>query len=1390
VINPNGVLIGPNARIEAASFIASTLDVLNAEFLNTSSQLFSGKSQSSVINLGSIECPAGTIALFARSVRNSGSLSAKSVAMGAGSEILLKVGGDFNLISLPIDSKPDESDEVSLVNEGQVHALMAELKSSENPYSVAIQQKGLIDVNFDNEVGTAEIIAQNGVLEMSGTIQAVSETSSGGSVHLLGEKVALLDSASIDVSGYSGGGTVLVGGDFQGKNPEIKNASYVWAGPSTKVAADALYSGDGGKVIFWSDDAMLAYGKISIRGGPILGNGGFAEVSGKNLDYRGFTDGSAPFGKNGKLLLDPNDIVIGAVATTGSFTACPNSTYTITTGTATNQILNTDLNTQLASCDVTVSTVGSAGTGPNDGSITVSSALSWAAQTTLTLDAAAFVLVSASITNTAAAGAFDAIVLQSHGSAAGSYDGVTIQTPAALTCTNGNIVIEGVAAQSGNGAGAFINAASLISSAGAITFQNCLGGTTGASNVGANFFSTFAVAAPTITVTNCQGGTGSGARGFLISGAGTFGILTSNVPPISDSTISITATGGTGSQCEGILISSGTLQTGGSGSITLNGTGGTALAAGAGANAGIEIAGGTLLAGTGTSSTATVTMTGVGGGGATTAGDNHGVIITSGATITHNGNGAFRFLNCTGGSGNGVVNNIGVSIDTSIIPTGSSSSLLFTNCTGGTGGAGNYGVYIGPSGNIQATTITATSTGGAGTDTNYGFYIDQGIVGSAANATSISITATGAGTGSNNHGFYMANGTVQSAGAGTIAINGTGSSAGTDSNHGLVLTSSSAVIRSVNGNITLTGTAGAGAASKEIIILTTNPTVNTTGSGGITFASPLTFAAVSSLISASGTGNLTFSDTVDGAFALTFAAGGTMTFNGVVGGTAPPTGFTTTAAAFSLGANITTANGAQIAMANPITLTAPVTLTNTGAAINLGSTINGAYVLTTSSDGTTTLGGDVGLSTRLTGLSVTSGAITIGASNINTSGAILMAATTTATTTGTLTISQTGSGGVSFTSGNATTLTVADHFTINATNTTVSFSGALVATGPSAGVDGSNVTINAGGDITMGGAISATGGAESGGIGPNGGNVNLDSTGGSISVQSVDVSGTNGTNDGGSAGSITIEPALTCVEGALGCIPDGRIILNGNLTAARGTGALSNGIDGPILLVATGRSTIPSIATIVSSYAGNDVVLTGSNIVTGSTETISILGSFTATASTSIILSNLVVKDSITLQGPVGVTPILVLLAHGDQTVLEYTGSLGVISTEHIISPSITNNTTVVGNSSYIATTTLTPSELATRMTYTPDSYLLDYSIGITPASTGTSSVSCNCNPSIKLTFGEFSMLNVIADAQLTDILNRLNADILKKKFYLENRCANGEATSGRIVSDKTHLCE
>jgi hypothetical protein len=57
------------------------------------------------------------------------------------------------------------------------------------------------------------------------------------------------DGGSIDASGASGGGEILLGGDYQGANSSVRNAQVTFVGAQTSMRADATAAGDGGRVI-------------------------------------------------------------------------------------------------------------------------------------------------------------------------------------------------------------------------------------------------------------------------------------------------------------------------------------------------------------------------------------------------------------------------------------------------------------------------------------------------------------------------------------------------------------------------------------------------------------------------------------------------------------------------------------------------------------------------------------------------------------------------------------------------------------------------------------------------------------------------------------------------------------------------------------------------------------------------------------------------------------------------------------------------------------------------------------------------------------------------------------------------------------------------------------
>ncbi|WP_182915869.1 hypothetical protein [Massilia cavernae] len=89
------------------------------------------------------------------------------------------------------------------------------------------------------EGGKIILKASGDTLLEAGSVTSATGAGKGGQVSVLGERVALLGGARIDASGTGGGGTVLVGGDYQGKSAAVLNARQTWMGKDASIRADA-----------------------------------------------------------------------------------------------------------------------------------------------------------------------------------------------------------------------------------------------------------------------------------------------------------------------------------------------------------------------------------------------------------------------------------------------------------------------------------------------------------------------------------------------------------------------------------------------------------------------------------------------------------------------------------------------------------------------------------------------------------------------------------------------------------------------------------------------------------------------------------------------------------------------------------------------------------------------------------------------------------------------------------------------------------------------------------------------------------------------------------------------------------------------------------------------
>ncbi len=207
LINPNGIVVGADGVINTQSFIASTLDVTDADFLAGGDLTFSGSSTATVINMGTMSAVGGDVFLIANRVENQGSINANEgvVGMAAGQEVLLASSNDQRLaVQLGNDHEEDGSKVIN-TDTGTIQAIQAELKSfGGNPYALAVNNAGLIQASgTETREGRIYLSAQNDTINVSGTLISKTDSDHGGDVLISGERIELTSTSVIDASGIT-----------------------------------------------------------------------------------------------------------------------------------------------------------------------------------------------------------------------------------------------------------------------------------------------------------------------------------------------------------------------------------------------------------------------------------------------------------------------------------------------------------------------------------------------------------------------------------------------------------------------------------------------------------------------------------------------------------------------------------------------------------------------------------------------------------------------------------------------------------------------------------------------------------------------------------------------------------------------------------------------------------------------------------------------------------------------------------------------------------------------------------------------------------------------------------------------------------------------------------
>ena len=464
LINPNGIVFGAGSRIDVNGLVASSLDISNADFLSGKLKFSGSATAGSVTNSGGITTPSGgQVYLIAPNVTNNGLITSPSgdVMLAAGYSVDLADSNDPD-VRVVISARGDQA-----LNVGKIVADSGKV----GVYGALVNQFGLVSANSAvvGENGKIVFKASDTTVLGAGSVTTAQGAGTGGEIQVLGNRVGLTGDAVVDAGGQAGGGTVLVGGDTHGDNPAIQNAALTYVGPQAQINADAVESGEGGKVIVWSDQQTQMYGAISARGGAEGGNGGFVETSSESkLDFQGEVDLRAPAGSAGTLLLDPSDVLISSGSTSSDVTLPSSAPFTITGSNPSSVLSVTDLENELGLGNVTVTTSSSAAA-PLGGTITVAAPVTWSNSNSLTLAANQNIYIDAPITASVATlvlSAANGNIVQAINSSAPAT--ISVGSLAA-SAPNGSVSLtEPTNAISGTVAGASAQGFSLVNS-GAIT---------------------------------------------------------------------------------------------------------------------------------------------------------------------------------------------------------------------------------------------------------------------------------------------------------------------------------------------------------------------------------------------------------------------------------------------------------------------------------------------------------------------------------------------------------------------------------------------------------------------------------------------------------------------------------------------------------------------------------------------------------------------------------------------------------------------------------------------------------------------------------------------------------------------------------------------------------
>ena len=332
LVNPAGIHIADTARIQAAGFVASTLNITNADFLARDYRFEQDPNQlpAAVINEGRIETTAtgGLIALLGGGVVNEGVIVAQlgTVALAAGEKITLGFDQDGSIavtvdqplshVASGLDGKPLPSaiQQSGTLSAPGGHVLIA-AKALEGLFDQVVNNTGLIEANsVVSQNGQILLVAEGGTLEQAGQIHAdgTAQAPEGGQIFLEGTRI--VQRGSVTANAAQGG---------QAGQIRVLGLEEIVLAPESRLEAKAAsFVGQGGSIVVTSTQPKVTGqiqfqtgSVIDVSGGGVSGDAGSITLSARDVQFNGRVVGEAQEGfSGGRLLVDPLNLIFNTTS--------------------------------------------------------------------------------------------------------------------------------------------------------------------------------------------------------------------------------------------------------------------------------------------------------------------------------------------------------------------------------------------------------------------------------------------------------------------------------------------------------------------------------------------------------------------------------------------------------------------------------------------------------------------------------------------------------------------------------------------------------------------------------------------------------------------------------------------------------------------------------------------------------------------------------------------------------------------------------------------------------------------------------------------------------------------------------------------------------------------